>query len=296
MSEPQKTSPADETSPEPTPSPAPSGAHPYGDSSFRDRMHEIIFEADTPAGKLFDLLLIISILASVVIVILDSVDSIHDNHGEMLKVLEWTFTILFTGEYVCRLLSVRRPLGYARSFFGLVDLLAIIPTYVSMVFPGAETLLVVRVLRILRLFRILKLVRYVQEARTLMRALRASVAKITVFLFAVLTVVVIMGSIMHLVEGPEHGFPDIPTGMYWAIVTLTTVGYGDITPETPLGKAIAMAIMILGYGMLAVPTGIVSVELSHAERNSLNTKACRECGFGRNDDDAVFCKRCGGAL
>ncbi len=266
-------------------------------SPLRDRMREVIFEADTPAGRLFDLALILAILASVGVVMLDSVESVASEHRTALRTVEWIMTILFTLEYACRLYAVRRPLRYATSFFGIVDLLSIVPSYLSLVLTGAQTLLVIRVLRILRMFRVLKLARYVRESRTLLTALRASVPKIIVFLFAVWTIVVVMGAIMHLVEGPDNpGFASIPHSMYWAIVTLTTVGYGDVTPETDLGKAIAMVIMVLGYGILAVPTGIVSVELSHAARTSLNTRGCSSCAHQRHDDDATHCKRCGNAL
>lgn len=266
-------------------------------SPLRDRLREVIFEADTPAGRLFDVALIVAILASVVVVMLDSVEAIATDHRTTLRTVEWIMTILFTLEYACRLYSVRRPLRYATSFYGIVDLLSIVPTYLSLVLTGAQTLLVIRVLRILRMFRILKLARYVREGRTLLTALRASVPKIIVFLFGVFTVVVVMGAVMHLIEGPENpGFGSIPHSMYWAIVTLTTVGYGDVTPETNLGKAISMLIMVLGYGILAVPTGIVSVELSHAARTSLNTRGCASCAHQGHDDDATHCKRCGSAL
>jgi len=266
---------------------------------FRARVHEIIFEADTPAGRAFDVALIVCILASVVVVMLESVERYDERYGDLFDAIEWTFTVLFTVEYLLRLYCVGSPRRYARSFFGVVDLLSILPTYLGAVFPTADahTFLVIRVLRLLRLFRILKLVRYVSEARVLARALKASIPKIIVFLFAVFAVIIIVGALMHVVEGPTNdGFDSIPKSLYWAVVTMTTVGYGDVTPESALGKTISMFLMILGYGIIAVPTGIVSVELSTAARFSVKTTACPNCSHSEHDDDAQFCKRCGTAL
>ena len=263
---------------------------------WRSKLHEIIFEADTPAGKLFDILLIISILLSVMAVMLDSVNDIRSEHGQFLLALEWFFTILFTIEYILRLLSVGRPLSYATSFFGIVDLLAIIPTYLSLLLPGSQYLVVIRILRVLRIFRVLKFVQYIGEANLLMKALRASRRKITVFLFTVLTVVVIFGSLIYLIEGEEHGFTSIPRSIYWAIVTLTTVGYGDISPKTAIGQALASIIMIMGYGLLAVPTGIVTVEMAQAFEKNVSTQACPECSAEGHSFDAKFCKYCGAKL
>lgn len=259
-------------------------------------MHEIIFEADTPAGKAFDVALIWSVILSVATVVLESVNGIRGNYGDVLQILEWFFTFLFTVEYALRLLCVQRPLAYATSFFGLVDLLAILPTYFSLMVPGSQYLLNIRILRLLRIFRIFKLTEYLSEARVIRSALLASRRKISVFLFAMMTVVVIIGSAMYVVEGQEHGFSDIPTSIYWAIVTMTTVGYGDISPQTPLGKALASLVMILGYGLLAVPTGIVSVEISQASRRGVTTRACMDCGADGHDLDAVHCKYCGARL
>jgi voltage-gated potassium channel len=265
--------------------------------SFRFRLHEIIFEADTPAGKLFDVVLIACILASVVVVTLDSVQSIQVRYGVWLQLLEWFFTALFSFEYLLRLSCVREPLRYVRSFYGIVDLLAILPSYVSLFIPGSQYLLSVRILRLLRVFRVLKLVSYLSEAQALGSALRASGRKISVFLLAVFSLVVILGSLMYLIEGPENGFNDIPTSAYWAIVTLTTVGYGDIAPVTPFGKLLASLVMILGYGIIAVPTGIVTVELSHAHRKShISTQACPRCTAEGHDVNAVHCKFCGEKL
>jgi voltage-gated potassium channel len=259
-------------------------------------VHEVIFEADTPAGKWFDVLLIVAILTSVLLVMLDSVSSIQKLHGRFLLTGEWIFTILFTIEYVLRLLSVGRPGAYATSFYGIVDLLAILPTYLSIFFPGAQYLLVIRILRVLRIFRILKLVQYLGEARMLTQALRASLRKIIVFLIAVLTLVTIFGAFIYLVEDPENGFTSIPKSVYWAIVTLTTVGYGDISPQTVLGQLISSAIMIIGYGIIAVPTGIVTVELAQAFKRKISTQACLECSAEGHDADAKFCKYCGAEL
>jgi len=264
--------------------------------SFRTRLHEIIFEADTPGGKLFDVLLILSIVISVVLVMLDSVGSIQQAYGRLLYWGEWFFTVLFTVEYILRLYSIGRPLAYAASFFGLVDLLAILPSYLSIIFPGTHYLLVIRILRVLRIFRVLKLAQYLGEIHTLNRALLASRRKITVFLFVVLTLVVIFGSLMYLIETPEHGFTSIPRSIYWAIVTLTTVGYGDISPRTALGQAISAIIMIIGYGIIAVPTGIVTSELTQAYKKNISTQACRQCSAEGHDPDAKHCKYCGAAL
>jgi voltage-gated potassium channel len=262
---------------------------------WRDTLYTVIFGAETPAGKWFDILLIMSIIASVIAVMLDSVTSISRQHGTLLNALEWFFTIAFTIEYLLRLICVGRPILYATSFFGIVDLLAIIPTYISILIPGSQYLLVVRILRILRVFRVLKLVQYMGEALLLMKALRASSRKITVFLFTVLTLVIVLGSLMYLIEGAQNGFTSIPRSIYWAIVTLTTVGYGDISPQTNIGQMLAACIMILGYSIIAVPTGIVTVELSHVSAGK-RLRSCRECSAEGHDADAVFCKNCGARL
>ncbi|WMW21735.1 ion transporter [Methanolobus mangrovi] len=269
-------------------------------NNWRSRIYDIIFEADTPAGKYFDILLIISILLSVLAVMLDSVKSFRIEHGELLYNIEWFFTILFTIEYSLRLICVKSKLRYSTSLFGIVDLLAIVPTYLSLFLPGSQFLLVIRILRVLRIFRILKLVKYLNEAELLIDALKASSRKITVFLFTVLTLVVILGSLMYLIEGEENGFTSIPISIHWAIVTLTTVGYGDIVPKTPLGIGLASVVMIMGYSIIAVPTGIVTAEMSLAsldardkERNRI---ICDNCRNNNNDADALFCKHCGTKL
>ena len=265
-------------------------------SPWRARLHEIIFEADTPAGQYFDIALIVCILLSTLCVMLDSVRDIRAAYSGTLNALEWVFTLLFTVEYGLRLACVQRPLRYAISFYGLVDLLSILPTYLSLLIAGAHYLLVIRILRILRIFRVLKLVTYVGEARLLIRALRASRRKIGVFLFAVITLVVILGSLMYVIEGEVNGFTSIPRSIYWAIVTLTTVGYGDIAPRTDLGQLLAAFVMILGYAIIAVPTGIVTVEMANVFRQSTNTRACPACAAEGHDDDAVYCKFCGSPL
>jgi voltage-gated potassium channel len=268
---------------------------PARESGWRARVHEVIFGHDTAAGKAFDVLLIVAILASVGVVMLDSVAALAPHHPAFLRA-EWLFTLLFTAEYLLRLLCVRHPPAYALSFFGIVDLLAVLPSYLSLLVPGGHYLIVIRILRVLRVFRVLKLAQYVGEARTLGMALRASRYKITVFLFTVLTIVVVVGSLMFLIEGPPNGFTSIPRGVYWAIVTLTTVGYGDIAPATPVGQAVAALVMIMGYGIIAVPTGIVTVELAHQSRRKLSSLACPGCGTADHDVDARFCKTCGTVL
>ena len=264
--------------------------------SLKAGLHEIIFEADTPAGKAFDVALLLLIVLSVIAVMLESTASIATRYGNVLRTFEWVITIIFTIEYILRLYCVGKPAQYARSFFGIVDLLAILPSYVSLIIPGAQSLLVIRALRLLRVFRVLKLAHFVGEATELRAALRASARKIIVFLGAVLTITIIVGSLMYLIEGEANGFTSIPVAIYWAIVTMTTVGYGDLAPHTPLGKILASAIMIMGYGIIAVPTGIVSVELAGVAKGRITTQACPECGAGGHDADAVHCKYCGGKL
>jgi voltage-gated potassium channel len=264
---------------------------------WRRRLHEIVFEADTPAGRAFDLVVVALILLAILAAILETLPDLSPGAGAALVTAEWVFTALFTLEYVARLVSVGRPLRYAVSFFGIVDLFAVLPTYLSLVFPGAQSLLVIRSLRLLRVFRILKLSRYLHEAQTLRAALAQSREKITVFLATVVISVLIVGALMYLVEGPEHGFRSIPESMYWAVVTMTTVGYGDISPKTPLGRLIASALMVFGYSLIIVPTGIVSAELAHqAIRSRVSTQACPECSLQGHDADAAHCKWCGAHL
>ena len=263
---------------------------------WRARLHTVIFEADTPAGKRFDVALLWAILLSVGAVLVESVASVRDAYGAELRTLEFVFTGLFTVEYVLRLLSVKRPLKYAFSFYGLVDLLSILPTFVEVMLPGAASLRVVRMLRLLRVFRVLKLVGFLREAQILKDALWSSRRKIVVFLSAVLVLVTLLGTVVYIIEDAEAGFTSIPRSIYWAIVTVTTVGYGDIAPQTVLGQMIASLMMILGYAILAVPTGIVGAELARSTRVASNTQACPGCGAEGHDDDARFCKHCGTAL
>jgi voltage-gated potassium channel len=263
---------------------------------LRERLHDLIFQHDSPGERAFDVVLIIAILLSVLAVILDSIASVAARYGFALHVAEWFFTVLFTAEYVMRLWTARKPLHYALSFYGIVDLLATLPTYLAIVFPPGRFLIVLRVLRVLRVFRILKLAHYVQEAAVLSAALRASRHKITVFVSTVLTIVVVVGSLMYLIEGADAGFTSIPQGIYWAIVTLTTVGYGDVAPETPVGKLLASVVMVLGYGIIAVPTGIVTLELDRAQRQSRVRRPCPGCGVDRHDADAQYCRYCGTQL
>ena len=265
--------------------------------NLRVKIHKIIFEADTPMGKLFDELLIVCILLSVLAVMLESVPSIRLKYEHELHVIEWFFTIIFTVEYMLRLISVGRAFKYTTSFFGIIDLLAIVPTYLSLLLPGSQFLIVIRILRVLRVFRILKFVKYLNEADMLTRALKASRRKITVFLFTVSALVVILGSLMYLIEGDENGFTSIPDSIYWAVVTLTTVGYGDILPQTVIGRMLASIVMILGYGIIAVPTGIVTAEVANVMRQErVSTQVCFECLEEHHDTDAVYCKKCGAKL
>ncbi len=259
-------------------------------------LHTVIFESDTPAGRAFDLALMCAILLSVGSVTLESVAAIRSDHGTFLRAAEWFFTILFTVEYVLRLLSVRYPARYATSFFGIVDLMSIVPTYLSVFFAGTQSLLVIRTLRLLRVFRVLKMAHYLTQASALRRALAASKAKITVFLGTVVILDLIVGALMYLIEGEANGFTSIPRSMYWAIVTMTTVGYGDIAPATVPGQMLAAVLMVLGYGIIAVPTGIVSVEMAHVRATEITTRACRSCSQEGHDVDARFCKHCGSAL
>jgi len=266
----------------------------------RARLHEIIFEADTRAGRFFDLALIWAIVLSVLVVMLESVTAIRMAYGPLLTKIEWGFTILFTIEYVLRLSCIGKPWRYATSFFGVVDLLAILPSYLSLFFPGSHYLLVIRILRVLRIFRVLKLAQFLDEADVMQRALRASSRKIVVFFSAVLTLVVVFGSVMYIVEGEANGFTSIPRSIYWAIVTMTTVGYGDISPNTALGQALAAVVMVMGFAIIAVPTGIVASAMSRTEGRQVikkvSTQVCPQCASEGHDPGARFCKDCGAEL
>lgn len=259
-------------------------------------MHDVIFKHEQPEQRAFDVALIIAILLSVIVVMLDSVEGLRDVYGPLFRKAEWVFTALFTVEYLLRLWTAKQPLRYATSFYGIVDLLAVLPTYLSIVFPAGRFLVALRILRVLRVFRILKLAPYVKEASVLSAALRASRRKIFVFVYTVLTIVVVVGSLMYMIEGPDTGFTSIPQSIYWAIVTLTTVGYGDISPQTPLGQVLASALMIVGYGIIAVPTGIVTMELNRASRAYESDRTCPACGTARHESDAQYCRLCGERL
>ena len=267
-------------------------------SGWRFKIYEVIFGYDTSAGKIFDISLIIVIVLSVLVVMLESVAAYNEAYGTLFTLLEWIFTVLFTLEYIARIISIGKPIKYIFSFYGIVDLLSLLPTYLALIFPPAFFLVDIRTVRLLRIFRILKLTRYIRASRILAEAIKNSGAKIGVFLLVVLTIVIIAGTFMYLIEGEEHGFNNIPHSIYWAIVTLTTVGYGDISPSTALGQVIASIIMIMGYGVIAVPTGIVGVELSHVKKitSTTKTKACTSCSLETHDKDAKFCKRCGFGL
>jgi voltage-gated potassium channel len=261
----------------------------------RLRMTTVIFGTDTPAGRNFDVALIVCIVLSVAVVAVDSVAGVHARYGRILDVVEWAFTILFTLEYIARLWSAPSTARYAVSFFGIVDLVAVLPSFASLVLPGAQVLIIVRSLRLLRVFRVVKLFKYLRAADLLVAALRSSRQKIAVFLFAVLVLVTVFGTVMYVIEGGSNGFTSIPRCVYWAIVTLTTVGYGDISPQTTLGQAIAAVIMILGYGIIAVPTGLVSVELARAG-DAADSRECPDCGARTRGSEALFCSGCGKRL
>ena len=264
---------------------------------WKVKLHEIIYEADTPNGKMFDIILILAIIASIILVMLESVESFDRDYHNFLNISEWIITILFTLEYIARIISIKQPRKYIFSFYGVIDLLATIPKYLSLIFIGTHALVALRALRLLRVFRILKLTRYLGASMTLAGALKASRIKIAVFLFVVLLLTVILGTIMYLIEGPQNGFTSIPYSMYWAIVTLTTVGYGDISPHTPLGQFLASIVMILGYGIIAIPTGIVTSEMAKKDTQiHVNTLHCKYCGSDKHLDNADYCNKCGKKL
>jgi voltage-gated potassium channel len=274
-------------------------------AEWKLKLHEIIYEADTPMGKLFDILLFIIIIFSVILIMLESVKEIDAEYHKLLLTLEWIVTIFFTVEYIARIICIRKPTSYIFSFYGIIDFLSTIPLYLSYILAGSQVLLAVRAFRLLRVFRILKLVQFLGEASQLKKALKASRAKITVFLFVVLIVSVMLGTLMYIIEGDEAGFTSIPTSIYWTIVTLTTVGYGDIAPITPQGQLIATIIMLLGYGIIAVPTGIVTVEFGRRSREKgddgfpvvhINTQSCPNCSKENHRDDATHCYNCGSVL
>lgn len=264
---------------------------------WRARLHEIIYESNTTAGKVFDVLLLLLIISSILIVMFDSINEWHLRFGHLFITLEWIFTVLFTIEYVLRLISIKKPMQYAVSFLGIIDVLAIIPSYLSIFFIGAQSFLVLRALRLLRVFRIFKLTHFLSEMQFLGVAIKGSLRKISIFMLIVLMLVIILGSIMYVIEKGKNGFSSIPDSIYWAIVTITTVGYGDISPATPLGKFVASIIMMMGYGIIAVPTGILTTEMALAVRKKEQKhEVCLQCGKEGHDTDAKYCKNCGELL
>ncbi|MBU0467969.1 MAG: ion transporter [Candidatus Omnitrophica bacterium] len=260
----------------------------------KEKIRKIIFETDTPAGKVYDILLIVTVAISVFAVMIDSVSSINKTYGNILHAVEWFFTILFTIDYIVRINCVKNPSKYARSFFGVVDLLGILPTYLNMFLPGTRYLLSIRYLRMLRIFKVFMLASYMEEVKVLTQALRSSFRKIMIFVFTVITIVIVLGSLMYVIEGPQNGFTNIPRSIYWAIVTLTTVGYGDISPKTPFGQTLAAIVMLLGYSIIVIPTGIVTVDM--IQTPSRSKKQCSGCTAFIHDKDATYCKYCGKIL
>lgn len=264
--------------------------------NLRQRLHSIIFHTDTPAGQRFDRYLLLTIMASLVVVMLDSIDSIHSQYAGLMAGIEWAFTALFAIEYAVRLYCSPKPLRYAFSFFGLIDLLAILSGILALFYADSQYLLIIRVIRMLRVFRVLKLSPYLRQANFLLTALRGSKQKIVVFFAGIATLVTVFGTLMYVIEGPAHGYTSIPKGIYWAVVTLTTVGFGDIVPQTPLGQALSTLVMITGYSIIAVPTGIFTAELANAMRGDDLSHECPSCAKNSHDPAAAFCNRCGSSL
>jgi len=271
-------------------------AGPPADNGWRERWFHIIFGHDTRAGMTFDIILLGVIILSVLVAMMDSVGRLHAAYGRIFYALEWIFTVLFTIEYFVRLSIVRRPIRYATSFFGIIDLMAVLPTYIGLIIPGFQFLIVLRALRVLRIFKILHLSQYVHESGLLIVALRRSSRKIFVFLFTLITIVTVFGAVMYIVEGPAQGFTSIPLAIYWAIVTVGTVGYGDIAPGTDLGRLVTSVLILIGYGIIAVPTGIYAMELIGAARQGHDTRTCLDCGLTGHDADALYCRKCSRAL
>jgi voltage-gated potassium channel len=263
---------------------------------WRQKIHEIIYEADTPAGKMFDILLLVAILISIGAIMLESMEEFRLEYGYILQLIEWTITILFTIEYILRIVSIGKPFRYIFSFFGLVDLIAILPAYLSLGFVDAHQLGIIRMLRLLRIFRIFKLSRYTWGSKVLLLSIRQNRGKIIVFIMTMFTVVTIMGASLYVIEGTEHGYDNIPLSIYWAIITLTTVGYGDIVPGTPLGKVIASLVMVIGYSIIAIPTGLVTMGIAQINKKEVSTQSCPECSREGHDVDAMHCKFCGATL
>ena len=265
-------------------------------SKLKQKLYVIIFKADTRPGKIFDITLLILILISILAVMLESVSSIDSKYGNILNIIEWVITFFFTVEYILRIWVVRKPFKYIFSFYGIIDLMAILPSFLEIFFTGAHGMIIIRALRLLRVFRLFKITRYTSESNQLMRALKASRTKISIFLFTVVTIVIVIGTLMYLVEGEENGFTSIPKSIYWAITTLTTVGYGDIAPGTNLGQFLASIVMIIGYAIIAVPTGIVTAEISRSRHTDNSAQRCPKCLKEGHDSDAKNCKFCGTKL
>lgn len=266
------------------------------ESPLKRQLRIIIFGTDTPAGRYFDIALIVCIILSVALVFLDTVEQVHQQYGQLIRILEWIFTIIFTIEYLLRLYCSTHPVRYARSFYGLVDFLSVLPSYLTLVFPGANFTLVIRILRLFRIFRVLKLLRYLSEGNLLLKAMLQSGRKVFLFFFSVSLIIMVLGAVMYVVEGPENGFSSIPKSIYWTIVTITTVGYGDITPKTDLGQAIAALTMLIGYSIIAIPTGILTAEISNEASRHRDLRRCSQCEKLGHDTHASFCDRCGGEL
>lgn len=265
-------------------------------SSTQQKLHEIILESETPAGQLFDIALIVSIVLSIAVVMLESVASIRKDYSTILFLADWFFTIGFTVEYALRVYSSSKRISYATSFFGTIDLLSFVPGYLGLMVPGSQYLVAIRALRVLRIFRVLKLTHYLKEAEILFTAFKSSRRKIFVFIFTVMTLVVFIGAVIYIIEGEENGFTSIPQSIYWAVVTLTTVGYGDISPQTSMGQAFSMIIMLLGYGIIAIPTGVFTVEMANEMGKATSNRVCQNCYKEGHDSNAYYCKACGQAL
>ncbi|MBW8185895.1 ion transporter [Shewanella nanhaiensis] len=266
------------------------------EDTIKLKLRRVIFGTDTRLGRYFDISLIICIILSVTLVFLDTVASINSQYGQLISILEWFFTIVFTIEYLLRLYCSAQPVQYVRSFYGVVDLLSILPSYLALLFPGANFTLVIRILRLFRIFRVLKLLRYLSEGNVLLRAMLQSGRKVFIFFFSVSLIVMVLSAIMYVVEGPGNGFTSIPKSIYWTIVTITTVGYGDITPGTNLGQAIAAFTMLLGYSIIAIPTGILTAEISQEMGKSKDLRRCSNCLKTGHENDASYCDHCGSEL
>ncbi|GGP72818.1 ion transporter [Shewanella ulleungensis] len=266
------------------------------DSPLKQKLRNIIFGTETPEGKRFDIILMICIVLSVVLIFIDTIEHINEQYGQLISIAEWSFTVLFTVEYILRLYCSLNRLHYARSFFGVVDLVSILPSYLGLIFPGANVALALRVLRLFRVFRVLKLLRYLSDGHLLLKAMVQSSRKVFMFFFSVSLIIMVLSVIMYVVEGPNNGFTSIPKSMYWTVVTITTVGYGDITPQTPLGQGIAALTMLIGYSIIAIPTGILTAEISHEMVRTRDLRKCSNCGKKGHDNDADYCNHCGSEL